>query len=128
MTSSKITLSLFIYSLLQPLTAHAQNVIGPVPNPTRFASPNGEGLFLFLGNILKLVGTVAGIYMIIQIILGGIGYISASGDPKKAQMAWAKIYQSLMGMIIISSAFVLAAVVERITGIRILSPIIYGPN
>ena len=105
----------------------AQNIIGPVTNPTKYTGTNGEGLFLFLGNVLKLVGTVAGIYMVIQLIMAGYTYISANGDEKKTTVAWAMIWQSILGMVIIASAFVLTSVVERLTGISILTPKIYGP-
>jgi hypothetical protein len=110
-------------------TVFAQNIIGPVDNPTPlYPSANGQGLFLFLGNVLKLVGSLAGIYMIVQLILAGYLYISANGDEKKTLQAWAQIWQSILGMIIIASAFVIASLVERFTGIKIISPVIYGPN
>ncbi len=129
MNTSKFSLSLVLYSLLSPLTVHAQNVIGPIPNPLpKYPSSQGQGLFAFLSNVLKLVGTIAGIFMIVQLILAGYGYISANGDPKKTSLAWTKIWQSIVGMVIIASAFVIASVVERFTGIKILNPVIYGPN
>jgi hypothetical protein len=105
----------------------AQNIIGPVQNPTKYGGTNGQGLFLFLGNVLKLVGGLAGIYMIVQLILAGYLYISSNGDEKKTLQAWAQIWQSILGMVIIASAFVIASVIERLTGIKIISPVIYGP-
>ena len=108
-------------------TAFAQNLIGPVTNPTKYGGTGGQGLFTFLGNILKLAGTIAGIYMVVQLIIAGFTYISANGDEKKTLLAWNQIWQSILGMIIIASAFVIASVVERLTGIKIISPVIYGP-
>ncbi len=109
-------------------TAFGQGVIGGITNPLpKYASTQGEGLFKFLGNVLKFAGTIGGIYMIIQMILAGYAYISAAGDPKATATAWAQIWQSIVGMVIIASAFVIASVVERFTGIKILSPVIYGP-
>lgn len=109
-------------------TLYAQGVIGGIANPLpKYASTNGEGLFKFLGNVLKFVGTIGGVYMIIQLILAGFAYINSAGDPKAASAAWAQIWQSILGMVIIASAFVIASVVERFTGIKILAPVIYGP-
>lgn len=127
-TKLKIFLSLVISNLsLIIAPVHAQ-VIGGIQNPLpKYASTQGQGLFLFLGNVLKLVSTIAGIYMIIQIIIAGYNYINAAGDLKKTEAAWAQIWQSIVGMVIIASAFVIASVVERLTGIKILSPVIYGP-
>ena len=128
MSKTKLSLSFLIYSLIYPSFVHADNIIGPIANPLpQYPSLQGQGLFLFLGNILKLVGTIAGLYMIIQIITAGFIYISADGDPKKIQQAWDKIWQSILGLIVIASAFVIASIVERFTGISILTPTIYGP-
>lgn len=103
-------------------------IFGTIDNPTKYASSQGSGLFLFISNILKLAIFVGGIYLIVQIIMAGFTYISASGDVKKTEAAWAKIWQSLIGFIIIAAAFVIASVVGKITGINILNPTIYGPQ
>jgi hypothetical protein len=129
----KINLSIFtttLISLYSSVTSslYAQGVIGGVANPLpKYASTNGEGLFKFLGNVLKFAGTIGGVYMIIQLILAGFAYINSAGDPKAATAAWTQIWQSILGMVIIASAFVIASVVERFTGIKILAPVIYGP-
>jgi len=101
--------------------------IGSIKNPTNYHSVKGEGLFTFLSNIFKFAAVAGGIYMIVQIIMAGFDYISASGDPKKIEIAGAKIWQSLLGLVIISSAFIIAGLVGRFTGINILNPQIYGP-
>ena len=88
----------------------------------------GSGLLVFLSNLFKLAGVIGGIYMVFQIIIAGYSYLSANGDPKNTEKAWAQIWQSLLGMVIIGSAFVLAGVIGRITGINILNPTIYGPG
>ena len=80
-----------------------------------------------LSNLFKLAGVVAGIIFVIQIIVAGYGYISANGDTKKTEVAWGVIWQSIIGILIIASAFVFVSVIGRLTGINILSPTIYGP-
>jgi hypothetical protein len=62
------------------------------------------------------------------LIFAGFQYISASGDVKKTEAAWAQIWQSLVGLLIISAAFIIAGLVGRLTGINILTPTIYGPT
>jgi len=103
-------------------------IFGTITNPTQYPSVKGQGLFTFLSNIFKFAAVAAGIYMIIQIILAGFQYISASGDVKKTEAAWAQIWQSLLGLVIISAAFIIAGLVGRLTGINILTPTIYGPQ
>lgn len=104
--------------------------IAPPPGIKEYANQGGnEGgiIFIFLSNILKLIGVLAGIYAVIQIIMAGYTYISAAGDSKKTEQAWAMIWQSLLGLLIVASAFTLTAVVGKILKIDILNPVIYGP-
>ena len=103
-------------------------LFGTIQNPTNYSGAQGQGLFDFLGNILKFAAVAGGIYMIIQIILAGFDYMNAAGDAKKLEIAWAKIWQSLVGLAIISAAFIIAGVIGRLTGINILTPTIYGPK
>jgi len=104
-------------------------IFGTINNPTKYASEDGSGLFSLLSNLFKLVGAVAGIFFVIQIIMAGFGYLSANGDPKKTEVAFAKIWQSLIGLAIVSVAFVLASFIGKILGIdNILTPTIYGPG
>lgn len=102
-------------------------IFGSITNPTKYSGNQGQGLFDFLSNLFKLAGLIGGIYMVIQFIQAGYGYLSANGDPKKIEQAWAKIWQSVLGLVIIASAFVLAGVVERLTDISILKPHLEGP-
>lgn len=103
-------------------------IFGTISNPTSYASNQGSGLFTLISNILKLAGVVAGLFFVVQIIMAGFSYIAANGDPKKVDLAWAKIWQSLIGLLIVGSAFVLASVVGRIFGIDIINPTIVGPG
>lgn len=103
-------------------------IFGEISNPTVYQSTDGSGLFAFLSNIFKLVGTVAGIFFVIQVITAGFAYLSANGDPKKTEAAWAKITQSIIGLVIVSVAFVIGGLIGKITGVDPLNPTIYGPN
>jgi len=103
-------------------------LFGTIENPTAYESVQGQGLFTFLSNLFKFAAVAGGIYLIVQILLAGFDYISANGDIKKTETAWAKIWQSILGLVIIGAAFIIAGVIGRLTGINILSPQIYGPS
>jgi len=104
-------------------------LFGNIKDPTNYQSVEGSGLFVLISNILKFAGVIAGLFFIVQIILAGYGYISASGDPKKTEASWNKIWQSAIGLLIVASAFVLASVIGKLVGIdNILAPTIYGPS
>lgn len=89
------------------------------------------GLVSFLNALLKLVIIVAGLYALLNLILAGYGFMSAGGDPKGVQNAWAKIWQSLVGLLIVASAFVLIAIFGWLLfgdPWAIIVPKIYGPE
>jgi len=97
-------------------------------NNEYFTAADGNGIFILISNIFKMAGYIAGLFFLFQLIKAGYGYMSASGDPKKTELAWAKIWQSLIGIIIVASAFVISSVVGNFLDIDILNPQLHGPN
>lgn len=67
-----------------------------------------------LGSILQLAFNllimIAGIYALFNFIFAGYHFLSAGDDPKKIEGAWAKIYQSVIGLLIAGGSLVLAAI------------------
>lgn len=106
----------------------AGDIIGEIKQPTALNEIVGTGkggqeaIYTLISRVFVVIGTAAGIFFVIQILLAGFAYISASGDQKKTEAAWAKIYQSIIGLLIISSAFVIASVIGGLLGIDILNP------
>ena len=64
----------------------------------------------FRGRPGRIRWVIAGLYAFLNIIFAGYGFLSAGGDPKKIEMAWGKIWQSLIGLLIIGGSFILAAI------------------
>ncbi len=65
----------------------------------------------FLNSILRLVFIVAGLYGLINLIIAGFGFMTAGGDPKAITNAWNRIWQSLVGLLIIATSFLIAAII-----------------
>lgn len=91
------------------------NPLGVVPVPSAVAafaggSVQGGAIGTFLNLILKLLIVGGGIYGLFNFILAGYGFLSAGDDPKKVEAAWAKIYQTAIGLLFMAGAFVLAAI------------------
>ena len=89
------------------------------------------GLLPFLNAILKLLIVIGGIWAFVNIIFGGYALMNASDDPKKMTTAWAQIYMSLVGLLVIVSSFALAAFFGYLffgDTRAILQPKIYGPQ
>ena len=86
--------------------------ISPPANIPDAVDSSGQlvGVVVFINSILRLVFVVAGLWAFFNLILAGIAFMSAGGDPKNVEKAWTKIWQSLLGLLIIVASFVLAAI------------------
>lgn len=113
------------------------DVVGKITNPLPGSYQNiaagagGGGLILFFSNVLRLVFVAAGIYAFINFIIAGYEYMTAAGDTKMLTNAWARIWQSLVGLIIIVGSFAAAALMGQFffgSPTAILSPQLYGPQ
>ncbi len=113
--------------------AGATDIVGTVANPlpTAYQGVAGGGIIVFLTNILRLVFVAAGLFAFINLILAGFQFIGAGGDAKAIEKAWGKIWQSLLGLVLIVGSFALAALIGYLLfndpGF-ILKPTIYGPG
>jgi len=117
----------------------ADDIIGTVEPPSwmtehgsvEIGGEGGFGLLNFFNNILKVAIVVAGLFGLINLILAGYGFIGASGDPEKLKNAQNKIWNSLIGLIIIAASFTIAAIIGWILfgdATMVISPKIYGPG
>lgn len=96
------------------------------------AGQQGQGLIILLNSFIKLLIIVAALYTFLNLILAGYGFMSANGDQKAVAKAWEKIWQSLIGLIVIVGSFVLAAIFGYLifgpTYWNLLfSPVIFAP-
>ncbi|MBI2405258.1 hypothetical protein HYV22_03720 [Candidatus Gottesmanbacteria bacterium] len=112
----------------------AQNtggIVGTITNPLTYGSALGGGLILFFTNILRIFFVVAGMLALLNFMIAGFQYMTAAGDAKALQAAWDRIWQSLLGLILIVGSFALAALFGYLIfgdpGF-ILNPKIYGPK
>ena len=110
-------------------------IFGEGIKPPDFISTNPLGnnnsMLTLLNNILRLLIVVGGIYALLNFVLAGFQFIGAGGDPKKIEAAWGKIWQSIVGLLIIVASFALAALLSKILFgdyKTILNPTIYGPG
>ena len=107
-------------------------IFGQVAPPPGISNWTGSGGFVgFLTAILRLMIVVGGIWVLINIMVAGYQFMGASGNPEKVSAAWAKIWQSLLGLLFIAGAFVIAAIIGQIIfgdATAIISPKIYGPQ
>ena len=93
------------------------NVFGNIPVPTplaRFGSIQGGAIGILLNIAVQTLIAVASIYALFNFIFAGYAFLSAGDDPKKVQAAWAKIWQTALGLTVVAGSFVLAALFGRL--------------
>ncbi len=88
-------------------------IIQPEPLDV-FGTVQGGAIGVLLNLVFNLLLVVAGIYALFNFILAGYMFLSAGDDPKKIEGAWAKIYQSVIGLLVAAGSLVLAAVFGQI--------------
>ena len=108
------------------------SIIGSITLPDFFQYDLASGgLGKFLNNIFILITAGAGIFALFNFIMAGYNYMSAKDEKDRIEKAWAKIWQSVIGLAIVAGAFLIAALAGWILfgdPSFILKPKIYGPN
>lgn len=98
------------------MSNYIAQIFGRVNPPPGVSSYGGglTGLRNFISNGVKFVIVIAGIYAFINIILAGYAFMSAGGNPEKVAAAWAKIWQTMLGLLVAAGSFVLAGIFGRL--------------
>ncbi|MCL4200764.1 hypothetical protein KJZ67_05535 [Patescibacteria group bacterium] len=114
--------------------AQVGDIVGSIESPlsgTGYGSIQTGAVGMFITNILRLAFVAAGVYALFNFIIAGYNYMNAAGDSKKLAEAWSRIWQSLLGLVIIVGSFAIASLFGHLIFGRadfILNPTIYGPN
>jgi hypothetical protein len=91
----------------------AQNPFGTIAPPAgleKFSDQPGTAIGTLIQSAAWILIVGAGIYALFNFILAGYAFMSAGDDPKKVAGAWAKIWQTALGLAFSAGAFVLAAI------------------
>lgn len=71
--------------------------------------------------VIGFLTAVAILWFILQFFLGAIGIISAGGDQKSFEAARSRIFNALVGLIVVISALIFISVLGGVLGIDILN-------
>lgn len=88
-----------------------------IPNPI----PSLDNLGDIFNNLLSLAFFVAGVAMFFNLVIGGIAWITAGGDPKAMDSARRRITNAVIGLIIVVAAYAIALILQQVFGINIVS-------
>jgi len=83
------------YALLEPLPG------------TETAPGTSVGLSGYLEAVFAFGISLAGIFAVLMIVIGGIEYITAYGNPGRAETAKNRIWQALIGLLLVVSAWLI---------------------
>lgn len=112
------------FSIVKSAYAATNPIIGSVTMPTStITSVSQVGPFLSV--VVRLLVVIAGIWALVQFLLGGLGYITAGGDSKKTQEAYQKITYSIIGLVVIAVSFIIVTILSKLlfgAGFDILNP------
>ncbi len=94
-------------------------------------APNDVALLFFFNKILVIVTVVMGMWVLFNLVLAGVSYITSSGDAKAHTQVRDRLTMSVLGIVLIISAYTLTAVVSYVIfgdPNYALNPTITGPN
>jgi hypothetical protein len=98
---------------------------------TIYSGNEGQGLIVIINSLVKLAIVMAGVYTFWNLIVAGYGFLNAGGEAKAVAKAWDRIWQSLLGLTIVASSFVLAAIFGKLIfndATILISPVIFAPK
>lgn len=100
--------------------------LGNIEGTGKFQTGAGAGAKTLLGSFMSTVITtltvVAGLAFVLYFVLGGIKWITSSGDKGKAEEAKTELTQAAIGLIVVAVAYSIAGVIGGVVGIDILNP------
>lgn len=102
----------------------AQIDLGPIEGAGKFQTGTGlEGkLGEFISTIINVVTVVAGLAFLLYFAIGGLKWITSSGEKAKAEEAKTELTQAAIGLIIVAVSYFIAGIVGGVVGIDILNP------
>ncbi len=102
---------------MQQLLAQIRNPVLPPVIGGGNPESGGEALGRIVGNLVGALFIAGFLLTFMQLLLGGISWITAGGDKQKLQEARDKITNAIMGLIIVGAAFALTTLVGQFFGL-----------
>jgi hypothetical protein len=96
----------------------AQGVNLPNYEGTGFKFENATPADIF-NELIPYIYVLAGLILLFILIFGGIGLMTAAGDPKKIEAAQGKITAGVIGFVIIFISYFLVKIAEVMLGVKV---------
>lgn len=126
-------LIIIIAALINPVYSFAQGLgcgegFGPIAKILCPIKKDGAAIIVggqlnkVISTIIGVMTAVAAIWFIFQFIIAGYQWIQSGGEKNNIEQARDKITNSLIGLIIVVSAWIVMGVLGGILGLNILNP------
>ncbi len=119
--------SLLISTLLN-FVSHAfadEITLGPSPI-TGFGKFQTEApasqLTNFISTIINVITVTAGLAFLLYFVIGGLKWITSSGEKARAEEAKTELTQAAIGLIVVAVSYFIVGIVGGVVGIDILNP------
>src|SRR3989344_511129 len=115
--------------LTAPKGSALPGLFGKVTPPVG-VSPGVSGIGNLIGAVLRILALVSGIWALFNFIIAGYQFMQAGGDSKAVSAAWARIWQSLVGIVVVAASFLFAAIIGQLffgDATAILKPVLVTP-
>lgn len=96
-----------------PQTVYADDFVGTIAVPSGIPSDIGN-TGNFVSALVRFFMIVAGLFTLVQFLIGGFTYITSGGDKNKVSEATNKITNSIIGMVVIAASFVIIAIISKL--------------
>lgn len=77
----------------------------------------------FISTIITAISVIAGLAFLLYFMLGGLKWITSSGDKGKAEEAKSELTQGAIGLIVVLVSYFIAGIIGGVVGLNILNPI-----
>ncbi len=70
-------------------------------------------------SLVKAVVSLGGVALFLMLLVGGFNFLFSGGDPKKLEQARGTVTQAIVGIIIMSLAYLILLTIQTFTGVTV---------
>lgn len=82
-------------------------------------APTLDKLGIVFENLVSALLALGGIVLFVMLLLGGFKYLTAGGDPKKAEEAKKTLTYAIGGLVLLVGSFLILQLIQDITGANV---------
>lgn len=72
-----------------------------------------------LTNVIRAVVSLGAVALFIMLLVGGFNFLFSGGDQKKLESARGTVTQAIIGIIVMSLAYLIILTIETFTGVKV---------